>query len=178
MNRVLHQSLGMQRRLVETLNFLKRPTIKKHWFAVYLCLLASLVLCSCASQAPADDAITNGVIDLYSKTLSAFENAATTAYSKRSAFYKDTHNSLDVLKLRAQISATRQDKTIVDGIGVLDSLYTTMEINDKSGWATAPQVKSQMIKENLDAIRQQVENIAYENAGKKAAAGVSGSPHG
>jgi hypothetical protein len=56
----------------ETRNGLRRVIAKKQWLAVYLCLLASLVLCSCASQAPVDDAIANGVIDLYSKTLTAY----------------------------------------------------------------------------------------------------------
>jgi hypothetical protein len=139
--------------------------------------LTSILFCSCASQAPSDDAVTSGVIDLYSKTLTAFENAADTPYAKRASFYKEAHNSLDVLKLRAEISSTRQDKTIVDGISILDNQYTLMEQNDKSGWARVSKVKSQMINENLEGIRQQVENVAYENAGKKAAAGVSGSSH-
>jgi hypothetical protein len=139
--------------------------------------LLVLFLSFCSSQAPSDDAITNGVLDLYSKTLVAFDGAAKTPYqeSKRPAFYLQTHHTLDVLLLRAQIAATPKDQTVVNGILKLDHEYVLTESNDKTGWARATSDRETLIQNNLAGIRQQVESIAYENAGKKAAASMPGS---
>jgi hypothetical protein len=144
---------------------------------IYAAFLLVFFLSCCSSQAPSDDAITNGVLDLYSKTLDAFSGAAKTPYlkSKRPAFYLQARHILDVLELRAQVAATPKDQSIVKGILLLDHQYVLAESSDKTGWALVPSAREEAIQSALAGIRQQVMNVAYENAGKKAAAAIPGS---
>jgi hypothetical protein len=146
--------------------------------AILRYLSVIVFLSACASSSPPDPTITNSLFDLYGKTLEAMDNASTDSYakSKRAAFYAQTYHALDVLKLRAEIAATPNDKTVVDGISRLEHQYTLLQSNDKSGWARDTRDREESIQNNLAGIRQQVENIAYENAGKKAAAAISRPP--
>jgi hypothetical protein len=141
-------------------------------------LSLAIFLSACTSQAPPDDSISNGVIELYGNTLEAMDNASSLPYakSKRPAFYTHVHHALDVLKLRAEIAATPKDQTTVVALARLDHQYTLIQSNDQSGWAASARDREELVHNNLDGVRQQIENIAYENAGKKAAAAISRSP--
>jgi hypothetical protein len=140
-------------------------------------LLLALAACS---QIPApDDNISKDAIDIYSKTLSAMDDATVKPYSqsKRPQFYQQAQDLIQVMQLRAEGSGNPSDQAILSMGNDLSVAFATMREDDRASWeANNQKGKEFKIKSDLDAIQSNIVTILRHQQGLKGLSDATGSP--